>query len=184
MRGTKKHSRIPHKNNEQTTRQPGHQHIEASTIFQGIPNTPDAIHNTQALSRKGCRVPRGRSAGLHTADMLTRHQGCPKRRKFRYLLRTRNSQQRNFETTRLVSRSLETDDLWPTYKRNASQTRHPRQRHRCGRLSRLYPWPASKSVCSPPTAAAEWPFGVCESILSSLLKNQKATPVHENPRTV
>ena len=87
----------------------------------------------------------------------------PKRRKFSSLLRTRSSQQAIFEIRRLFSRSLETDELWPTHKRNAPRVLHPRQRHRCGRFNRSHPWPAAKPVCSPPTTAVVVrPFGVFE----------------------
>ena len=143
--------------NNQATRTPTHRGTHH--LPQGIPDTPDGIHNTQALSRRGCHVPRRRSAGLPSTDRLTRHQKCPKRRNFCSLLQTRNRQQTMLEIRRLVSHSLETDELWPTHKRNAPQTRHPRQRHRCGRLSRLNAWPAAKPVCNPPTTAVEWPFG-------------------------
>ena len=155
----KKRSTIPHKMraNDQASRTPTHRGTQH--LPQGIPDTPDGIHNTPALSQRGCQVPTRRSAGLPTADGLTRHQECPKWRKFRYLLRTRNSQQIIFEIRRLVSRSSETHELWPPHKQNAPQTRHPRQRHRCGRLSRFYPWFAAKPVCSPPTAAVKWPSG-------------------------
>ena len=63
-----------HEKIEQSTKKPGHQHIHGGTrcLPPGIPDTPDGTHNTQALSRRGCQVPGGRSAGLPTADRLTR----------------------------------------------------------------------------------------------------------------
>ena len=142
---------------------PGSQDTNTSTHTASTTGHPSHTRrhpqHSQALSRRGCQVPRGRSAELPTADRLTRHQECPKRRKSSSLLPTRNSQQTAFEIRRLVSRLLETDELWPTHERNAPQTCHPRQHRRCGRFSRFYPWLAAKPVCSPPTAAVEWPFG-------------------------
>ena len=129
---------------------------------------------TQALFRRGCQVSRRRSAELPTADGLTRHQECPNRRNFSSLLRTRNSQQTVFEIRRLVPCLLETDELWPTHKRNAPQTRNPRQRHRCGRFSQPYRWHAAKPVCSPPTAV-EWPFGIFEYFGQSARESKSHT---------
>ena len=102
-------------------------------------------------------------------------------RNFSSLLRTRNSQQTIFEIRRLFSRSLETDELWPTHKRNAPQALHPRQRHRCGRLP-APPLAHSKACLQPTNSSSSRVAFRRFRVLSSLLKNRKATPVHENPR--
>ena len=135
------------------------------------------MHNTQALSRRGCQVPGGRSAGLPTANRLTRHQECPKQRKFSSFLRTRRSQQIIFKLRMLFSRPFENDELWPTHKRYAPEALHPRKRHRCGRLNRPHPWCAAKPVCSPPTTAVVivWPFGVFEYFEQSAQKSRRHT---------
>ena len=129
------HSRIPQKKNEQSTSQPGHQHIEAHIILLKASRTHHAASTTPKHSLK--EAPRFLEDALRGCPRQTASR-VPERRKFCSLLRTRNRQQTIFEIRRPVSRSLETDDLWLTYKRNAPHTRHPRQRHRCGRLSRLY----------------------------------------------
>ena len=128
-------------------------HQGAHHLQQGVPDTLDGTQNAQAPSRRCCQVCGGRSAALSTGDRLTRHQQCSNRRQFISLLQTRSSQQAIFEIRRLFPRSMEADELWPTYKRNAPQVLHPCQRHRCGRLNPPHPWPAANPVCSPPTSA-------------------------------
>ena len=48
LRGKKNMSRIPHKKNERTTRQPGHQHIEAHIVFHRASRT----HQTASTALK------------------------------------------------------------------------------------------------------------------------------------
>ena len=109
------------------------------------------------------------------ADRLTRHQESLKRRKFSSLLRTRDSQRTTFEIRRLVSRSLETDELWPTHKRKAKRHKRATHANATGAEDSLGPtlWHAVKPDCSPPTAS----FGLFEYFEQSAQESD-ATPVH------
>ena len=65
---------------EETTRQPGHHHTEAHSVYHRESRThqthPDGIHVTQASFRRGCQVPKECTAGWPTTNRLTRHQAC------------------------------------------------------------------------------------------------------------
>ena len=154
LRGKTYHSLIPQKkkNKPRGSQDTDTSRHTASTTGHPGHTRRHPLHSR--VSRRSYQVPRRRSAGLPPADRLARHQECTKRRNFSSLLRTHISQQKKIETRRFVLRSLETDQLWRTHKRNLLQTRQPRQRHRCRNHSRPFPWPASKACLQPTTSSS------------------------------
>ena len=134
-------------------------HRGTHRLPQGIPDTPDGVHNTQALSRRGCQVPRVRSAGLPSADGLTHHQECSKRRNFSSLLpRTRNSHQTIFEIRRLVSRSVETDELWPDTQTLRATNSPPTPTPQVPKTLPALPLACSKACLQPTNSSSRVAF--------------------------
>lgn len=97
-------------------KQPGHQHTKAHSVYHGKYRTHQAPFTTLAsttLQRSPKMAARFLKGGpavlpaaeeLPAADRLIHHQQCPNQHNYRYLLRTRISQQTHFQIVRLPSR--------------------------------------------------------------------------------
>ena len=127
-------------------------------VPQSIPDTPDGVHNTQALPRRGSWVPKGRSAGLPTADRLTRHQECPSGANLALSYEHATASKTISNTARFAFGGYRRTVAHTQTQRasNAPPMRKPQARTTTPDIQ--------QSVRSPPTAAMEWPLGIFEYV--------------------